>query len=559
MPMTLDEAVAHLSATDPRFPLGEAVIRGEALPIFSAAPADLPALQRYGAGLRTAGQDYIVYEGERISYEAWMAETARLAAGLVAMGVKPGDRVAVAMRNYPEYLTLIFAISGVGATAVLINAWWTTEELDYGFADSGAKLVFADGPRAERILPFAEKRGLRLVMVRDPGPAGLPRYEDVLAPAGAAMPAVKIDTDSDFAVMYSSGTTGHPKGVALTHRGACQAVWSWYFAIMLGPLMAETPPAPKPQAVLCATPLFHVTATHPIFLLSIALPAKFVMMRKWSGEEAAELIEREEVTRFLGVPTMSADLIEAARRTGRKLASLTSLGSGGAKRPAAQVGPQAAALPHCMVATGWGMTETNALGIGLQGPDYVSRPEAAGRLYPGIQQMKIADDNGRPLPPNTLGEICIKSATVMRAYLNKPEATAEAIRDGWLHTGDLGMVDEEGCVTILDRKKNIIIRGGENISCLEVEGALHRHEAVMEAAVFPIPDARLGEGVGAAIQVTRPVTEAELSAHLDPILAGFKKPVRYWMQTEPLLRGATDKIDRRAIRAACLTAEGAAA
>lgn len=559
MPMTLDEASAHLCATEPRWRLGTAPIRGELLPVFVNAPADLPALQAHGATLRAPGADYIVFEGERIGYGAWLAETRRLAAGLAALGVKPGDRVAVAMRNWPEYLTLIFAISSLGAAAVLVNAWWTTDELDYGFEDSGAKLAFVDGPRAERILPFAARKGLRLVLVRDEGPAGLPRWADILAPEGAAPPRPALDPDSDFAVMYSSGTTGHPKGVALTHRGACQAVWSWLHTIALGPLMMESPPAPKPQAVLCATPLFHVTATHPIFLLSIALGAKFVMMRKWEPEEAVRLIEREEVTRFVGVPTMSAELVEAAKRMGRTMPTLAALGAGGAKRPAAQVGPQAEALPHVAVGSGWGMTETNALGIGIQGADYVARPEAAGRLYPAIQQLKIADEAGRPLPPNTLGEICVKSATLMRGYLNKPEATAEAIRDGWLHTGDLGMADEAGYVTILDRKKNIIIRGGENISCLEVEGALHRHPAVLEAAVFPIPDARLGEGVGAALQLSRPVTEAELAAHLAPILAAFKQPARYWMQTEPLLRGATDKIDRRAIRAACLEAEGRAA
>lgn len=552
MPMSLDEASAHMAATEPRFALGTATIRGEALPVFINAPQTLRALQAWGATVRPADADFIVFEDERLTYSAWMGETARLAAGLVALGVKPGERVAVAMRNYPEYLTLMLAISGIGAVAVLINAWWTTEELDYAFSDSGAKLVFADGPRAERILPFAAEKGLRIILLRDGAPAGLERYESVLAAPGAAMPEPEIDPDSDFAVMYSSGTTGHPKGVALTHRGACQAVWSWYFTLSLGPLMVEEAPAPKPQAVLCATPLFHVTATHPIFLLSIPLAAKFVMMRKWDGEEAVRVIERESVTRFLGVPTMSADLAEAAKRMGRTLPTLTSLGAGGAKRPGAQVAQQQEAFPHAAVASGWGMTETNALGIGIQGADYVARPEAAGRLYPPIQKLKIADDQGRALPPNTLGEICVKSATLMRCYLNKPEATAEAIRDGWLHTGDLGMVDEEGYVTILDRKKNIIIRGGENISCLEVEGALHRHPAVFEAAVFPIPDERLGEGVGAAIQVTAPVTQAELSAFLSGHLASFKHPVRYWMQEGPLLRGATDKIDRRAIRAACL-------
>ncbi|WP_340108727.1 class I adenylate-forming enzyme family protein [Pikeienuella sp. HZG-20] len=551
-PMTFDEAADHMVRTDPLFALSTATIRGEPLPVFANAPANAYALQLYGRTIRAPGADYIVYEGERVSYDAWCAETARLAAGLRARGVKPGDRVAVAMRNYPEYVTLIMAIAAVGAVSVLINAWWTTEELEYGFTDSGAKLVFADGPRAERIRPFARRLGLDLVAVRDPAPAGEPRYADVLAPEGASAPDLEIGPDSDFMIVYSSGSTGYPKGVVLTHRSAMQAVWSWLMTLALSPLMMETPPKKKPQVVLCVTPLFHVTATHPVFLLSIPLGAKFVMMRKWDAEAAVDLIEREGVTRFLGVPTMAAELAAAARRAGRTLPSLSSLSAGGAKRPGAEVRRQADAFPHAAVASGYGLTETNALGVGITGAEYVARPDVAGRLYPAIQRLKIVDDAGREAPTGQVGEICMKSAALMRGYLNDPEATAAAIRDGWFHTGDLGSVDEDGYVTIVDRKKDIIIRGGENISCLEVEGALHRHPAVAEAAVFPIPDDRLGEAVGAAVSIRAPLTERELSLFLNDVLAPFKHPSRYWLQETPLLRGATDKIDRRMIRAACV-------
>ncbi|QIE54010.1 acyl--CoA ligase [Pikeienuella piscinae] len=551
-PMTLDEAVAHMVGTDPRFALTTAQIRGEELPVFANAPNDLPALQALGRTIRAPGADFIVYEDERVTYDDWCEETARLAAGLVARGVRPGDRVGVAMRNYPEYLTLIMAIAAAGAVSVLINAWWTSEELEYGLVDSGAKLIFADGPRAERLRPVAGRLGLDIVATRDAAPAGGARYADLLTPEPGAFTPPKIDPDSDFAIVYTSGSTGHPKGVALTHRGAIQAVWSWFITLAVGPLMVETPPPSRPQAFLCATPLFHVTATHPLFLLSIPCAAKLVMMRKWSGEAAVEVVEREAVTRFLGVPTMCADIADAARRAGRTLPSLVSLGAGGAKRPGAQVAPQAEVFPHAAIGSGYGLTETNALGVGIAGPDYLEKPEAAGRLYPAIQKLKIADETGRALPPDTLGEICFKSATLMRGYLNKPAETAEAIRDGWLHTGDLGMVDAEGYLTIVDRKKNIIIRGGENISCLEVEGALHRHPSVLEAAVFPIPDERLGEAVGAALSIVGQVTSAELSAFLGDVLAPFKHPARYWFREGPLTRGATDKIDRRAIRAACL-------
>ncbi|MEO0363018.1 MAG: class I adenylate-forming enzyme family protein, partial [Pseudomonadota bacterium] len=274
--MTLSEATAHVTATDPRFALTRAEVRDVELPIFANAPTSLRELQKIGRDVH-AGRDYIVYEGERIGYDDWVEETWRVAAALRdRFGVRPGDRVAVAMRNYPEYLTLLMAIPAIGAVVVMVNAWWTTEELEYGFADSGAKLVFADGPRAERIAPFADRLGLRTVWVRDAPPQGADTWRDMIAGAPeAAEPDAPIDPDDDFAIMYSSGSTGHPKGVILTHRGAISATYSWLMGFSLIPLMMEEPPTPKAdrQTILLATPLFHITATHPCFLLSIPLSA----------------------------------------------------------------------------------------------------------------------------------------------------------------------------------------------------------------------------------------------------------------------------------------------
>ena len=282
-------------------------------------------------------------------------------------------------------------------------------------------------------------------------------------------------------------------------------------------------------------------------------------MEKWDAKEAVRLIRDHALTRFLGVPTQSADLMEAAREMGEALPSIDYLGSGGAKRPAAQVAQLAEAFPNAGVATGWGMTETNALGIGLIGDDYTDRPEVAGKLHPPVQEMVILDEAGNAVPNGTMGEITVKGPHIMRCYLNKPEATAEVLSDGWLRTGDLGVLDDDGYVTILDRKKNIIIRGGENIACLDVEGALHRHPDVLEAVAFPVPDARLGEVVGAAVQLRsgKSLSQAEVADFLTPLIAGFKIPQHLWVQQTPLIRGATDKIDRRAICAACLADEEA--
>jgi acyl-CoA synthetase (AMP-forming)/AMP-acid ligase II len=277
-----------------------------------------------------------------------------------------------------------------------------------------------------------------------------------------------------------------------------------------------------------------------------------VLMRRWDAEEAVRLVRDEGVTRILGVPTQSADLRAAAARMGETLPTLDFLGAGGAKRPAAQVSELAGAFPHAKIATGWGMTETNANGIGLVGPDYLQRPGSAGRLYPPVQELRILGDDGAEMPLGEVGEITVKSPCNMRCYLNKPDATAEVLQDGWLRTGDLGCLDAEGFVTIVDRKKNIIIRGGENIACLDVEGALHRHPAVAEACAFAVPHDRLGEVVGACVQLRGEATAEEIKAWLADHIARFKIPEHLWLQAGPLPRGATDKIDRRGLARACI-------
>tara|TARA_R110002074_G_scaffold77270_2_gene175328 strand:- start:1240 stop:2946 length:1707 start_codon:yes stop_codon:yes gene_type:complete len=558
--MTLEAAVQHVVSTDPTFAVTQVQVRGTTFKAFQNIPPIVPALLAAGWARHGDGAlDYLSYEGESLTYAAFCDHVHRMAHALRDdLGIRQGDRVAVAMRNYPELLVLVLAISSIGATVVFVNAWWTTEELDYALRDSEAKTVFADGPRLARLVPLQLALGLTLVGVRD-GEDQTPQSYTALRDdaASAEAPEATIDTDDDFAVMYSSGTTGHPKGVVQTHRGAVNAVFSWLMQSVVAPLVtppaADAPAPPRPSA-LVVTPLFHVTATHSLFLRSLPAGEKITLMYRWDAVQAVRLIRDNQITRFMGVPTQSADLMEAARQMGETLPSLDYLGSGGAKRPAAQVAQLAETFPKAGIATGWGMTETNALGIGMIGEDYAKRPESAGRLHPPLQQLKILDDAGNEVPVGALGEITVKSPANMRCYLNKPVATAETIQDGWLRTGDLGTVDADGYVTILDRKKNIIIRGGENIACLDVEGALHRHSDVVEACAFSVPDDRLGEVVGAAVQLRdgKQISQADMAAFLDGHLAKFKIPLHLWCQHGPLIRGATDKIDRRAIRTACL-------
>jgi acyl-CoA synthetase (AMP-forming)/AMP-acid ligase II len=563
--MTPEQAVAHVVANEPAFEVHHVKVRGVTVKAFKNIPPTVPSLmaagwERHGNGTL----DYIAYEGETLTYAEFTAGVNRLAHALRdALGLRQGDRIAIAMRNYPELLMLVLAISSIGGVVVFVNAWWTTEELDYAMKDSEAKVVFADGPRMERLMPLRDDLGLTLIGVRDA--EGTTAHDLTALRDGAAAdtaPEVAIDTDDDFAIMYSSGTTGHPKGVVQTHRGAVNAVFSWLMQSVIAPLIdppaPDAPEPPRPSA-LVVTPLFHVTATHPLFLLSLPAGAKITLMHKWDAQEAVRLMRDNDITRFLGVPTQSAELMEAAKAMGESLPLMDYLGAGGAKRPGAQVAQLAETFPNAGVATGWGMTETNALGIGMIGDDYKARPEAAGKLHPPVQELRMLDDAGNDVPVGELGEITVKSPANMRCYLNKPEATAETMDDGWLRTGDLGVLDADGYVTILDRKKNIIIRGGENIACLDVEGALHRYPDVLEAAAFSVPDARLGEAVGAAIQLREGVqmTKADVDAFLSSHLAKFKIPAHLWVQHTPLIRGATDKIDRRAIRTACLDNEDA--
>jgi acyl-CoA synthetase (AMP-forming)/AMP-acid ligase II len=552
--MSYEDAARHVCATNPIFETTRTEIRGVSYTVFKNVPAHVPALLPLSSAAQGGGAaEYLVFGDERWTFDAFCHDVDRLAAALSQLGVRKGMPVGIAMRNCPELLILFMAIASIGGITVFLNAWWTTQELDYALRDSGARLIFADGQRMARLEPLQDAHGLTLIGVRDGEPHAERTYSDLMANAPhPALTGVQIAPEDDLAIMYSSGTTGQPKGVVQTHRGAINAVFTWLMQAAMAPLI--TPPTSDPlrPSALVVTPLFHVTATHPVFLLSLPAGAKLTLMPKWDAHEAVRLIGAETITRFMGVPTQSADLMQAARDMGETLPSLDYLGAGGAKRPAAQVDALHRAFPHANIATGWGMTETNANGIGMIGPDYLRRPGSAGRLYPPVQELRFLDDSGRDVPPGEIGEITVKSPCNMRCYLNKPDATREVLQNGWLRTGDLGFIDTDGFVTIVDRKKNIIIRGGENIACLDVEGALHQHPDVIEACAFAVPHPRLGEVVGARVQLRAGAACPDFAQFLAGKIAHFKIPEHLWTQFTPLARGTTDKLDRIGIRRACL-------
>lgn len=498
-----EEAVASLTAPGQPFELDTVTLNGCEYLNFKNLPINLGAY--FQVMHAHAEKDFAVYLDERYTFAQAYQHSAEFAAALIErFGMQKGDRVAILSRNNPQWMMAFIATTTIGGVAVPMNAWWTTEELDYGFADSGARIVIADRERIERLVPIASKHDLQIISIDDC--SGLevqhtPFSELLQAFNGAAMPEVDVALDDHATIMYTSGSTGHPKGALSSHRGVLSALYSW-MCLGISTKVAETQETREeglPPAALVTIPLFHCTGSHSAFMLSLVVGRKMVIMHKWDAQDALRLIEEEKITWFNGVPTMSAELQAAAETTERDISSLTEIMAGGAARPPEQVRKITGTFKKSAPGIGYGLTETNALGTVNAGAFYIARPSSAGRPVPAVTEFKVIDEQGRSLPQGERGELCIKSTANILGYWNKPEATAEAFIDGWFHTGDVGYIDEDGFVYIVDRIKEIIIRGGENISCIEVEAAIYSHPDVYEAAVFGLPDERLGEIVGAVV------------------------------------------------------------
>ncbi len=557
--MSVADAYAQMTARGAPMETTTATIRGVEMKVWVNAP---PTLREVLAAGRAHGPEriFLVHEDERVSFDAFHRATAAFARVLQTAGVEKGDRVAIVARNLPEWPVAFFAVVAIGAIATPLNAWWTGPELEYGLTDSGSKVLVVDAERLERLaehLPNCPELK-RVFVMRHPEELTHPyieRMEDVIGAPSTwgglpddELPAVELDTDDDAFIFYTSGTTGKPKGALGTHRNVCHNVMAGAVSASRSALRRGDPlPTPDPNAPqkgsLLSVPFFHATGCFAVLVPSVVGGAKLAMTRKFDPILAFELIQRERLTSAGGVPTIAWQLIEHPARVNYDLSSLEVVSYGGAPSAPELVRKIKETFPKSEPGQGWGMTETSATATNNSAEDYRNRPASAGPPVP-VCELKIVDPDGNTLPANTVGELWCKGPHVVKEYWNKPEATAQTFTDGWVHTGDLAKIDEEGFLFLIDRAKDMLIRGGENIYCIEVENALYEHPAVMDAAVVAVPHRTLGEEPGAVVHLVpgHEATETELRAFVADRLAAFKVPVKVVFWPETLPRNANGKI-----------------
>jgi acyl-CoA synthetase (AMP-forming)/AMP-acid ligase II len=558
----MDEGLAGLTGEGAPLALGTIALNGVDLPLIATVP---PALPHYFAHYAAEHRDktFLVAGAERLTFAEVHAEAGKVARSLVGKGLKTGDRVGIAMRNSPSWITLYMGIAMAGGVATLLNGWWQSAELAEAIADVDCAMVFADPPRAKRL---AAIEGMTVPVVEIDDLLPLARAMDAVTRDAPDVALPALSGDDNATILFTSGSTGQSKGALSDHRAVLQAVFNYLAQalVMLGIATKDGNPPQGQPATLLNVPLFHVTAEVPVFLQSFAMGRKLVLMPKWDAEEAMRLIEAEAISYFVGVPLMSFEILTHPNRPNYDLSTVTDFAAGGAPRPVEHVRRIKEEMGGGAPLLGYGLTETNGIGCGNWRDNYLAKPNSTGRASAPLVDLAILDALGRPVAAGERGEVAIRSVANFKEYWNRPEATAAAFTaDRYFLTGDIGYLDEEGYLFIVDRKKDIIIRGGENISCQEVEAAIYEHPAVAEAAVFGLSDERFGEVPGAVVKYRdgAELTPDQLCAYLYAHIAAFKVPQRIWTSAEPLPRLGTEKIDKVGLRAtyqAIAAAEAAA-
>ena len=512
-------------------------------------PATLPLFFKTFCALY-ADVEAVIAGEERLTFGELDRLSDLMARGLVACGIEKGDRVGIAMRNCPAWILTYMAVLKAGGVATLLNGWWQPDELEHALQVAEPKLVLADAPRAQRIAATCASCSVDTIAIDKRSPEA---FLQLISEGSPDIILPEVEPEDEATILFTSGSTGEAKGAVSTHRAVTTGVYAYATSLMVlrGILESEGRPPPNPLKTLVVVPLFHVTGEVPVMLNSFVICRGMVMMPKWDAGEALRLIEREKITYFVGVPTMSLEMMNHPDRGNYDLSSLTDIAAGGAPRPVAHVERLRSAFPAAQPALGYGLTETNAVGCGNFWDNYAAKPASTGRVQKPFVELAILGEDDRHLPPNERGEIAIRSAANIKGYWNNPEATAAAFTaDRYVKTGDIGYLDEDGYLFIVDRKKDIIIRGGENISAAEVEAALYGCEGIAEAAVFGAPDDRLGEVPVAILHRCEGsiISEEDLRSFLEGRLSAYKIPARMIFSDLPLPRLGTGKIDRVALK-----------
>ena len=555
--MSRQQIIAELTGQGGPFETRHASVVGVPMTVYANTPASMRDV--FVSTAAFADREFLVYDDERWTYADVHRRVRALAHLLHERNIRKGDRVAIGMRNYPEWVVAFWACQSIGAVAVTLNAWWTGDELNYAFEDSAARAAVLDGERVERIAPYLAALPLEVVLgVRDAvGSTHAESLDDALRPYldRGGLPDANVAPDDYSTIMYTSGTTGRPKGALATHRNHVTNLTNSFLggavsARLAGAAQSVPAPTPPPQPVSLQTfPFFHIGGLTGMYVMT-AMGAKLALMYKWHTDQALELVQREGVSSIAGVPTVVRQLLERAKERNLQLSSLAGIASGGAPVPPDlidTIGSQFA--KRVAPGNGYGLTETTSAIISNGGADYFARPDSVGRTVP-VAEARVVDDSGRDVADGQIGEIWIKGPNVVQGYWNKPEATAEAFTDGWFHTGDLGYRDAEGFFYVVDRKKDVVIRGGENVYCAEVEAVLFEHPGVQDVAIIGLPHRMLGEEVVAVIEAraNHVIDAAEIQAFVATRLARFKAPTQVLISDGPLPRTATGKVLKRELK-----------
>jgi len=553
--LSRESVIAALTAPDGPFALKPATHpRGADIQVYATGPGTLRDV--LVASREHGNLDFLVFEDERLSYIEHYQRAGKLAHWLVDQGIGKGDRVAIGMRNYPEWVIAFFACQAIGAIAVTLNAWWTGPELVYGLEDSGSRVALLDDERFATIAPhLAQLPDLQILVARDyERRFEAPSWDEALAayPEVSDLPDVDVQPDDYASILYTSGTTGFPKGALHTHRNHVtniqNTLLSGAVAAALGPTAVAEEPPPQP-ASLQTFPFFHIGGVSGLYVSSM-IGSKLVLMYKWDVDQAFDLILREQIRSWSGVPTVVRQLLEHPRASSGELDSLASIASGGAPVPEDLIN-RVGDLFRTRVApgNGYGATETTSAIIANGGADYLARPSSVGRPTVTVE-VRVVADAGLDCREGEIGELWLTGANIFAGYWNKPAETDAAFSDAWFKTGDLGYRDAEGYYYVVDRKKDVIIRGGENVYCAEVEGVLHQHPDIADVALIGLPHRSLGEEVAAVIEPKPGVnlTEADVQSFVATRLARFNVPTRVFFIDEPLPRTATGKVLKRELK-----------